>query len=120
MTDASRRAVNRTGSWDIERLDAERAGTGGLYLEFLRAADLSAGIYVLEAGEVDGQEPHTEDEVYAVMSGRARLAMGEDDVDVGPGSVAFVAATVPHRFHDIEERLSVLVVFGPAEYSRRS
>jgi hypothetical protein len=34
---------------------------------------------------------------------------------VGPGSVLFVARTVPHRFHDITERLSVLVFFAPAE-----
>ncbi len=35
-----------------------------------------------------------------------------------PGSLVFVAATVPHRFHDIVERLELLVVFGPAEGDR--
>ena len=30
-------------------------------------------------------------------------------------AVLFVARTVPHRFHDITERLSVLVLFAPAE-----
>jgi len=30
----------------------------------------------------------------------------------------FVAAGVAHRFHSIEEDLTVLVVFGPAESSR--
>ena len=34
---------------------------------------------------------------------------------MAPGSVLFVARTVPHRFHDITERLSVLVLFAPAE-----
>jgi len=29
--------------------------------------------------------------------------------------VLFVARTVPHRFHDVAERLSVLVFFAPAE-----
>jgi hypothetical protein len=29
--------------------------------------------------------------------------------------VVFVARTVPHRFHGITERLSVLVFFAPAE-----
>ena len=37
------------------------------------------------------------------------------DQPVGPGSVVFVARTVPHRFADITERLSVLVFFAPAE-----
>jgi hypothetical protein len=29
-----------------------------------------------------------------------------------------IEATVPHRFHDIRERLEILVVFGPAEGTR--
>jgi hypothetical protein len=29
----------------------------------------------------------------------------------------YVGATVPHRFHDITEKLEVIVVFAPAEYS---
>jgi hypothetical protein len=37
------------------------------------------------------------------------------DHPVGPGSVLFVARTVAHRFHDVSERLSVLVFFAPAE-----
>jgi mannose-6-phosphate isomerase-like protein (cupin superfamily) len=44
--------------------------------------------------------------------------MGADDVVVGPGTIAFVAAGVEHRFHDIRERLTILVIFGPAERSR--
>jgi quercetin dioxygenase-like cupin family protein len=35
-----------------------------------------------------------------------------------PGTVVFVAAHVAHRFHDIAERLELLVVFGPAEGDR--
>ena len=38
---------------------------------------------------------------------------------MAPGSVLFVARTVPHRFHDITERLSVLVFFAPAETAQR-
>ncbi len=37
---------------------------------------------------------------------------------MGPGTVVFVAAGVPHRFYDIVEELPVLVVFGPAAASR--
>ena len=80
--------------------------------------DLSAGIYVLEAGAADPQSPHTEDELYAILEGRARLTVGEAVRDVTAGSFVLVRAGVPHRFHDIAERLVILVVFGPAEYSR--
>jgi mannose-6-phosphate isomerase-like protein (cupin superfamily) len=94
--------------------EAERR-TGTRYLEFLRRASLSCGLYVLEAGAEDAQQPHQQDEVYVVLRGRALLAVADRDHPVGPGSILFVAGTVPHRFHDIRERLEVLVLFAPAE-----
>ena len=48
------------------------------------------------------------------------MRVGDDDAPVGPGSVIFVAADVVHRFHDISEDLSILVFFGPAEYTHRA
>lgn len=106
-------------AFDLPALEAAREElqhrTGGLYLEFLRRDSLSCGLYVLEAGADDPQDPHEQDEVYLVLTGRARLLVAGQDHPVGPGSVVFVARTVPHRFHDITERLSVLVLFAPAE-----
>jgi quercetin dioxygenase-like cupin family protein len=102
-------------AFELHGLEAARAATGQPWLELLRVPALSVGLYVLEAGALDGQSPHTEDEVYVVMSGRARITVGEEVRDVGPGSVVFVAAHVPHRFHDIVEALSIIVVFAPAE-----
>jgi len=95
-----------------------RAASGGPWLEFARSTDLSAGLYVIEAGGVDGQSPHTEDEVYVILAGRARFTAGTETRDVVPGDTIFVAAEVPHRFHDIAEELRVIVVFGPAEDTR--
>ena len=105
-------------AWDLATIDAERLVAAERYREFLRVADLSAGLYVLEAGAPDPQSPHGEDELYHVVSGRGRITVGDGTRDVGPGSLVFVGARVPHRFHDITERLVVLVVFGPAEGSR--
>lgn len=105
-------------AWDLATIDADRGTAGQRYREFLRVPDLSAGLYVLEAGAVDPQSPHGEDELYHVVSGRARITVGDETRDVRPGSLVFVGARVPHRFHDIAERLEVLVVFGPAEGSR--
>jgi mannose-6-phosphate isomerase-like protein (cupin superfamily) len=106
-------------AFDLPSLEAAREAlqrrSGELYLEFLRRDALSCGLYVLEAGAEDPQEPHTEDEVYLVLEGRARLEVAGRDQPVGPGSVVFVARAVPHRFADITERLSVLVFFAPAE-----
>jgi mannose-6-phosphate isomerase-like protein (cupin superfamily) len=99
-------------------LESRRADEGRGYLEFVRSDGLSTGLYVLPAGGVDGQSPHTEDEVYVVLRGRATIRVGSEDAPVGTGSVVFVAAGVDHRFHDIEEDLVVIVVFGPPEGSR--
>ena len=105
-------------AWDLADLDATRAATGRLYHEFLSVPDLSGGLYVLDAGATDPQSPHTEDELYVVMSGRGRIVVADEIAPVGPGSVVFVGAGVSHRFVDIEERLVILVAFGPAESSR--
>jgi mannose-6-phosphate isomerase-like protein (cupin superfamily) len=106
-------------AFDVPALEAVRdelqERTGELYLEFLRRDSLSCGLYVLEPGADDPQGPHQEDEVYVVLAGRARLAVAGRDQPVGPGSVVFVARTVPHRFSGVTERLSALVFFAPAE-----
>lgn len=105
-------------AWELRDVEARRSATGRLYEEFLRVPDLSAGLYVLETGARDPQSPHGEDELYYVVSGRGRITVGDESRDVAPGSLVFVAARVPHHFHDIAERLEILVAFGPAESSR--
>ena len=96
----------------------EHTRAGKLYLEFLRVPSLSLGVYRLPAGGADPQSPHTEDEVYYVVSGRAQIRVSDEDRSVAAGSIVFVAARVPHRFHTIEEDLTILVFFAPAEYSQ--
>lgn len=87
------------------------------YLEFLRVAAMSAGIYVLPAGATDLQSPHRQDEMYYVVRGSARMKAGPEDQKVSAGSVIFVAAKVEHKFYDISEELVALVFFAPAESS---
>jgi mannose-6-phosphate isomerase-like protein (cupin superfamily) len=87
------------------------------YLEFLRVPALSAGVYVLRAGESDPQRPHREDEIYYVTSGRGMIRVGTEDRPVQSGSIVYVPPRVEHRFHSITEELRVLVVFAPAETS---
>ncbi|HYI22754.1 MAG TPA: cupin domain-containing protein [Candidatus Limnocylindrales bacterium] len=87
------------------------------YDEFIRSDNMSAGLYVLPAGGVDDQSPHAEDEIYVVVSGKARFTSGEQTVDVATGDTIFVPAHERHRFHDIAERLELIVVFAPPETS---
>jgi quercetin dioxygenase-like cupin family protein len=88
------------------------------YREFLRVPSMSAGVYRLAAGASDDQTPHTEDEVYYVLAGRARLRIGEREEPANPGDVLFVPAGEVHRFVVVEESLHLLVVFAPAEGTR--
>jgi mannose-6-phosphate isomerase-like protein (cupin superfamily) len=105
-------------SYQLRDLVEKQAASGKAYLEFLRVPSLSAGLYALPAGGVDPQQPHTEDEVYYVVEGRGAITVGNESQSVGPGSVVFVAAGVPHRFHSITEDLQIVVFFAPAEYSQ--
>jgi mannose-6-phosphate isomerase-like protein (cupin superfamily) len=104
----------------LEALEQQRQHSGESYLEFVRSADLSAGLYVLPVGGTDPQQPHSEDEMYVVLAGRARIQVGETDFAANPGDSIFVPAFLEHRFHSIKEELRVIVVFAPAEYSRRT
>ena len=106
-------------AYELADLISERADSNKLYLEFLKVPDLSMGLYILPAGGVDPQLPHTEDEVYYVVSGKAQIKVADEDRAVQAGSIVYVAKNVEHLFHSIEEELTVLVFFAPAEYSNK-
>lgn len=92
--------------------------SGRPYREFLRVPALSTGIYSLPAGASDLQSPHDEDELYYVISGQARVRVGDAEKRVGPGSLLYVPASAEHSFCEIEEDLTLLVFFasgGPEE-----
>lgn len=101
--------------FELSGLVAEQASRP--WLEFLRVPSLSMGVYRLQAGQEDPQRPHTEDEVYYVVAGRARFMAGTEERDVGPGTILFVERLAEHRFFAIAEDLTVLVFFAPAEGS---
>jgi mannose-6-phosphate isomerase-like protein (cupin superfamily) len=101
--------------YSISELTAERARSQKAYFEFLRVPALSLGVYFLPVGGTDPQRPHSQDEVYYVVSGRGTVRVAGEDRTVGPGALVFVAAGVEHRFHTITEDLTLLVFFAPAE-----
>jgi mannose-6-phosphate isomerase-like protein (cupin superfamily) len=105
-------------TFDMTRLAAEQEGSQEPWREFLRVPDLSAGLYHLKVGAADGQTPHGEDEVYYCLAGKARLRVGTQQLEVTPGRLLFVPAREEHRFEQITEDLTLLVIFGPAEGSR--
>ncbi len=104
-------------AFELAQLALQREARNKLYLEFLRVPDLSVGLYVLRAGDIDPQSPHTEDEVYYIVSGKARIKVADEERAVQAGSIVYVAKNVKHKFHSIEDDLTVLVFFAPAEYT---
>jgi mannose-6-phosphate isomerase-like protein (cupin superfamily) len=101
--------------FDMADLVARRRDAGKPWMEFLRAGSLSMGLYVLPAGARDLQSPHSEDEVYYIVSGHGMLRVGQADHTARPGTVLFVAAGEEHRFHSITEEMTALVFFAPPE-----
>ena len=105
-------------AFELRDLKRTHAATGEQWHEFLRVPDLSMGLYILSAGEIDPQMPHGEDEVYYVVSGRGQVTVDGENRSVEAGSIIYVAKNVDHRFHSIEEELQILVFFAPAEGSQ--
>jgi mannose-6-phosphate isomerase-like protein (cupin superfamily) len=99
----------------LDELEAQRVANNGAYLQFLRERHMSVGLYGLDRGTVDTQQPHKQDEVYLVVSGRGAITVGTETTAVARGSVVYVPAGVPHKFHHISEDLRVMVVFAPPE-----
>jgi mannose-6-phosphate isomerase-like protein (cupin superfamily) len=105
-------------AFELEEVLAAHAQAGELYHEFLRVPDLSAGMYILPAGGTDPQQPHTEDEVYYIVSGSGQIRVEGEDRPVRAGSLIYVKTGDEHRFHTITEELRILVFFAPARRSR--
>ena len=93
----------------VEQLEQEDE----LFNEFLRRDSMSLEVYRLEAGATDPQDPHTEDEVYYIVTGSAKIRIGDDVHPVEPGDIIFVEREVEHYFFDIESELVTLIFFAP-------
>jgi mannose-6-phosphate isomerase-like protein (cupin superfamily) len=101
----------------VVRLAGLTLGAAENYREFLRVPALSLGLYRHPPGIAVPQQPHTEDEVYYVITGAGKIEIAGRDHAVEPGAVVYVPAQIPHHFHSITAELTVLVLFAPAEGS---
>lgn len=62
----------------------------------------------------DTQAPHTQDELYVVVTGSGWFRRGETRAPFAPGDAIFVPAGEAHRFEDFTDDLGVWVIFyGP-------
>jgi mannose-6-phosphate isomerase-like protein (cupin superfamily) len=97
---------------DLADVRAQLKGEAVEYLEFLNVPAISCGLYSLAAGSKDMQAPHDDDEVYFVLSGRARMRLGDAEREVNPGTLLYIRAATEHSFFEIEEDMILLVIFA--------
>ncbi|MDE0392351.1 MAG: cupin domain-containing protein [Rhodospirillales bacterium] len=91
---------------------AERRPSDRPFAQLIARGTLRVGPYAPRGS--DTRQPHDQDEVYVVMSGRGTFRNGPASHDFRPGDVLFVPAGVPHAFEDFSDDLYVWVVFyGP-------
>lgn len=83
-----------------------------MYRETIQTPEFRGGHYVLQKGADDLQQPHREDEAYLVLSGRATFEEAGVRQPVRAGHVIVVKAGVQHRFVEIQEDVTLFVLFA--------
>lgn len=93
------------------RAAVERSADGS-YGILKRRGTLELGYYAPR--DSDPQQPHEQDEIYIVQSGRGSFVCDGERQPFEPGEALFVPAGAEHRFEDFSADLEVWVVFyGP-------
>lgn len=103
---------------DLARQAAAHLHGDRAYLDLLRTAALSAGLYRVCRGEQDEQGARGEEAVYLVLQGRGRFRMGDAEFAVEPGFLFTVPAKVEHGFHSVAEDLLLLLFRGAPASAR--
>lgn len=80
--------------------------------DMIRHGTMSVSIFAPK--QTDFQTPHTQDELYIIVSGTGEFVNDGVSYSFGPGDVLFVAAHVEHRFVQFSPDFVCWVVFyGP-------
>ena len=83
-------------------------------IDLFRGERLFLGLNCFEPGQSQPAHAHAgADKFYYVVSGRARITVGEETREVGPGAVVWAPADVPHGVGEALERTVLLVGIAP-------
>lgn len=97
------------------RFDPERATKADLF----RGETLFAGLNCFEPGQRQSVHTHAgAEKFYFLISGKARLAVGESEVDAVAGDMIWAPAGVPHGVVAVYQRTVMLVAMAPPPGSR--
>ncbi len=75
----------------------------------IRNGSMRVGLYAPK--QLDDQTPHTQDELYIIVSGSGWFVRGDERVPFEPKDVIFVSAGTIHRFEDFTADFATWVVF---------
>jgi quercetin dioxygenase-like cupin family protein len=90
--------------------DGEKATKADLF----RGQGLFVGLNCFEPGQSQKVHVHAgADKFYLVVTGKARITVGEETREVGPGTVVWAPADLPHGVAQALERTVLLVAIAP-------
>jgi mannose-6-phosphate isomerase-like protein (cupin superfamily) len=91
---------------------AGKTNDGNVWNLFLDVATMQFGMYMLPQ-LLDGDQPltHTFDEVNVVVNGRGTFRVGDDEINIVPGSIIFVEDGMSHSFQALNDDVAVLILF---------
>lgn len=97
--------------------DADKAAKANLFA----GRSLFVGLNCFEPGQAQKVHVHAgSDKFYLVVSGKARMIVGEETREVRAGTVVWAPADVPHGVAQAMERTIMLVAIAPPPGVTRS
>ena len=88
--------------------------------DLVRGGSLFLGLNCFEAGQSQAVHIHAgSDKFYLVLSGRARMVVGQEVRDAGAGQVIWAPADIPHGVEVAYERTVLLVGMSPPPPQRK-
>jgi quercetin dioxygenase-like cupin family protein len=83
-------------------------------LDLARGQHLFVGLNCFEPGQSQPVHSHAgADKFYLILSGNARMIVGDEQHDAGPGTLVWAPASVPHGVARTAERTVMLIALGP-------
>lgn len=98
--------------WSGEGMAAMNDPQKNTWNVFLEVPTMITGLYSLPQ-KIGGDSvlTHQVDEINYVIKGKAKFAIGEEVIEVNPGSLVWVKAGIGHRFFDLEQDFEVYIMF---------
>ncbi|MDZ4673154.1 MAG: cupin domain-containing protein [Gemmatimonadota bacterium] len=82
--------------------------------DLFRGKSLFVGLNCFEPGQSQRIHSHAgADKFYLVMSGKARITVGTETREAGPGTVVWAPADVPHGVEEALERTVMVIGMAP-------